>query len=58
MQHKLFIVNYNYSACVGVVGGGDEGAGVEMVVEGPLRVFGPLSSTTSTAALSLAFWAL
>jgi hypothetical protein len=57
MQQKLFIVNYNYSPCVGVVGG-DEGAGVEMVVEGPLRVFGPLSSTTSTAALSLAFWAL
>jgi len=43
---------------VGVAGGGIVGAGVSIVAEGSLRVFGPLSSGTSVAALSLAFWAL
>jgi hypothetical protein len=45
---------------VGVAGGDEDGIGVvvTIVAEGSLRDFVPLSSLTSVAALSLAFWAL
>lgn len=49
---------YNYSVCVGVAGGDGIVVVVTIVAEGSLRDFAPLSSLTSVAAFSLAFWAL
>ena len=45
---------------MGVAGGDEDDIGVvvTIVAEGSLRDFVPLSSLTSVAALSLAFWAL
>jgi hypothetical protein len=43
---------------MGVSGGDDIAVVITIVAEGSLRDFVPLSSLTSVAALSLAFWAL